>query len=223
MLNDSFELLVTLKNAGFPRVLRDPLWWPRSGSYEVVVGTILTQQTKWEKVEKSLENLKANGINSLEKIAKLDIKILSTLIKPSGFYNTKAKYLLGISKNIIKDFGNFDDFCMLVDRDWLLAQKGIGRESADSILCYGCLKDFFVVDNYTMRLLSAFGFSFESYEELQEWMSDGILSNKEKIDKLYQREMSVNEIFARFHGKIVDYCKENSKGKTVFTECLGTV
>ena len=220
MLNDSFELLVMLKNAGFLRELRDPLWWPRSGRYEVLVGAILTQQTKWEKVEKSLEKLKENGIDSIEKISKLDIKILSTLIKPSGFYNTKAKYLLGISKNIIKDFGTFDEFCMMVDRDWLLAQKGIGRESADSILCYGCLKDYFVVDNYTMRLLSAFGFSFESYEELQEWMSDGILSNKDKIDRLYQRKMGINEVYARFHGKIVEYCKENSKGKTVSIEYL---
>ena len=220
MLSDSFELLVMLKNAGFLRELRDPLWWPRSGSYEVVVGTILTQQTKWEKVEKSLENLKENGINSLDKISKLDTKTLSTLIKPSGFYNTKAKYLLSISKNIIKEFGSFDEFCIMVDRDWLLAQKGIGRESADSILCFGCLRDFFVVDNYTMRLLSAFGYEFESYEELQEWMSDGILSNKDRIDELYTREMSINEIFARFHGKIVEYCKENSKGKTVFTESL---
>jgi len=220
MLNDSFELLIMLKNTGFIKSSRDPLWWPKSGSYEVVVGTILTQQTKWEKVEKSLCNLSENGINSLEEIAKLDLKTLSTLIKPSGFYNTKAKYLLGLSKSIIKDFGNFDEFCMMVDRDWLLSQKGIGRESADSILCYGCLKDFFVVDNYTMRLLSAFGFDFESYEELQEWMSDGILSNKKKIDELYQKEICVNEVFARFHGKIVEYCKENSKGKTVSIQCL---
>lgn len=220
MLNDSFELLATLKNAGFLRVLRDPLWWPKSGSYEVVIGAILTQQTKWEKVEKSLKNLKDNGINSLEEISSLDIRALSTLIKPSGFYNTKAKYLLGVSKNIIKDFGSFDEFCMAADRDWLLAQRGIGKESADSILCYGCLKDFFVVDNYTMRLLSALGFTFESYDEVQEWMSGGILSNRDKIDKLYQKKMSVNEIFARFHGKIVEYCKENSKGRTVFTERL---
>ncbi len=220
MLNDSFELLVMLKNAGFIKSSRDPLWWPKSGSYEVVVGVILTQQTKWEKVEKSLDNLKENGINSLEEIAKLDLKTLSLLIKPSGFYNTKAKYLLGISKNIIKDFGSFEEFCMMVDRDWLLAQKGIGRESADSILCYGCLKDYFAVDNYTMRLLSAFGYDFESYEELQEWMSDGILSNQDKIDELYQKEMSVNTVFSRFHGKIVEYCKENSKGKTVIIQNL---
>jgi len=215
MLNNSFDLLVILKNAGYLKELRDPRWWPHSGTHEVVVGAILTQQTKWEKVEKSLENLRKNSINSLEDISKLDNKTLSTLIKPSGFYNTKAKYLLGISKNIIKDFGCFDEFCLSVNRDWLLAQKGIGEESADSILCYGCLQDYFVVDNYTQRLLNAFGYEFDSYENISDWMSSGILANKNKIDKLYDKEMSLNEIYARFHGKIVEYCKENSKGKTV--------
>ncbi len=220
MLNDSFELLVMLKNAGYLKELRDPLWWPHSGSYEVVVGTILTQQTKWSKVEKSFENLKQNGIDSLEKIAKLDNKALSSLIKPSGFYNTKAKYLLGLSKNIIEDFGSFEEFCLSVDRQWLLSQKGVGQESADSILCFGCLKDFFVVDNYTQRLLNSFGYEFDSYESLREWMSSGVLKNRAKIEELYQKEMSLNEIYARFHGKIVEYCKHNSKGKSVSIEVL---
>jgi len=220
VLNNSFDLLVMLKNAGFLRELRDPLWWPKSGSYEVVVGAILTQQTKWQKVERSLENLRKEGVNSLEDIVKLDVKTLSQLIKPSGFYNTKAKYLLGLAKNIVDDFGSFEEFCLGVKREWLLSQRGVGQESADSILCFGCLKDFFVVDSYTNRLLNAFGYEFESYEELREWMSDGVLANRENIDKLYGKEMGLNEIYARFHGKIVEYCKENSRGKIVSKEAL---
>jgi len=219
-MTDSFELLKLLKKAGYLKTIRDPKWWPNSGTYEVVVGAILTQQTKWEKVEKSLENLKVNGVNSLGDIARLDGKTLSTLIKPSGFYNTKAKYLLGISKNIIKDYGSFEEFCSQVDRDWLLTQKGIGPESADSILCFGCLKDFFVVDNYTARLLNAFGYEFENYAELRDWMVAGVLANKEKIDELYDKEIGLNEIYARFHGKIVEYCKQNSKAKKVLIDTL---
>jgi len=202
-----------LKDAGFLKELRDPRWWPNSGTYEVVVGTILTQQTKWEKVEKSLDTLKKSNINSLEEISKLDIKTLATLIKKSGFYNTKAKYLLTISKNIIKDFGSFGEFSIGVDRDWLLAQKGIGFESADSILCYGCMRDYFVVDNYTAKLLETYGYEFENYEELREWMSRGVLENKKKIEQLYGRDISLNEIYARFHGKIVEYGKLQPKKK----------
>lgn len=53
-MNDSLELLRALKNAGYPKSARDPFWWPRSGTFWVVVGAILTQQAKWEKVEKVL-------------------------------------------------------------------------------------------------------------------------------------------------------------------------
>ncbi len=220
MIANSFELLKMLKNAGYLKELRDPLWWPNSGTYEVVVGTILTQQTKWEKVEKSLKNLKEAGVDSLEDISRLDNKTLSLLIKPSGFYNTKAKYLLGVCKNITEYFGNFEEFCDRVDREWLLMQKGIGQESADSILCFGCKRDIFVVDSYTSRLLKAFGYEFESYDELSEWMSSGILSNLDKVTDLYKKELSINEIYARFHGKIVEYCKQNSRGKQIEISAL---
>ncbi len=214
-MNNSYELLEALKKSGHIKGTREKLWWPNSGSFEVIVGAILTQQTKWEKVEKSLDNLKEKNVLNLESLAHIDLKELSLLIKPSGFYNTKAKYLLNISKNIFSEYETFENFSERVNRDWLLSQKGIGLESADSILCYGCLQDYFVVDNYTARLLDAFGFSFESYEDLREWMSHGIVSNLEKVYELYEKEISLNEVYARFHGKIVEYCKENSKGKVV--------
>lgn len=220
-MNNSFELLVALKNQGYFKSTRDALWWPRSGTFWVVVGAILTQQTKWEKVEKSMENLEHLGINSLEKLATLDIERLSTAIQPSGFYNTKAKNISLLSHAILNEFGSFEVFCENVDREWLLAQKGIGEESADSILCYACKQEAMVVDAYTARLLAGFGYSFESYEALQEWMLEGLLGNVSRINQLYGKEIILSELYARFHGKIVEFCKENSRGKNVNVESLG--
>lgn len=218
---NSFDLLVSLKKEGYLKTMRDPLWWPRSGTFWVAVGAILTQQTKWEKVEKSMENLEHLGINSLEQLATLDIERLSTAIQPSGFYNTKAKNISLLSHAILNEFGSFEAFCENVDREWLLSQKGIGEESADSILCYACKQKVMVVDAYTARLLAGFGYSFESYEALQEWMVDGIVSNQIKINQLYGKEIMLSELYARFHGKIVEFCKENSRGKNVNVESLG--
>ena len=218
---NSFDLLFALKNKGYLTKLRDPLWWPRSGSYEVIVGAILTQQTKWEKVEKSLECLRQNGIDSLEKIASLELESLSSFIKPSGFYNTKAKYLKELSGAILRDFGSFEIFCLEVERTWLLSQKGVGEESADSILCYACHQEAMVVDAYTARLLLGFGYEFDSYEALQTWTVTGIAENRKKLNLLYEKEIGLNEIYARFHGKIVEFCKENSSGKAVHVKDLG--
>lgn len=218
---NSFDLLVALKNQGYLKTTRDPLWWPRSGTFWVVVGSILTQQTKWEKVEKSMENLEHLGIDSLEKLSHLDIEHLSTAIQPSGFYNTKAKNISFLSHAILKEFGSFELFCENVDREWLLVQKGIGEESADSILCYACKQEAMVVDAYTARLLAGFGYSFESYGALQEWMLEGLLVNVSKINQLYGKEIMLSELYARFHGKIVEFCKKNSRGKIVQVESLG--
>lgn len=220
-MNSSYELLEALKRQGYLKTTRDPLWWPRSGTFWVIVGAILTQQAKWEKVEKSIANLENAGVQSLEDLSKLDTETLATLIKPSGFYNTKAKNLHALIKVLLKEFGSFEAFCEEASRSWLLGQKGVGEESADAILCYACKKEAFVVDAYTARLLEAFGYSFDSYEALQEWMVDGIISHRKEIEALYESEISLSEVYARFHGKIVEFCKENSSGKKVMGESLG--
>ena len=212
---DSFQLFKALKENGYIKEEREELWWPKSGTFEVIVGTILTQQTKWEKVEKSLTNLRDKNLLNLEFIAKLDVKELSILIKPSGFYNTKAKNLKKLCQNIFEEFETFENFSLHVSPDWLLSQKGIGEESRDSILCYACGREVMVVDSYTNRLLQKFGYEFESYTEVQEWLVSGIENNVDKINKLYGKEMALNNIYARFHGKIVEFCKENRKGKDI--------
>jgi len=215
-LNSSFELLEALKNANLLQDSTDINWWSNSGSFEVIVGAILTQQTKWEKVEKSLKNLKENNILNLEKLATIDTKILAILIKPSGFYNTKAKRLSTLCRKIIEEFGDFENFQISVTREWLLAQKGVGQESADAILCYACKREALVVDNYTNKILKEFGYEFDSYEEIQQWMMQGILENMDRVDKLYEGKLNLSTIYSRFHGKIVEFGKSKKDIKDLF-------
>ncbi len=219
-MQSSYDLLRALKNMGYLKTARDPLWWPKSSTFEVIIGAILTQQTKWEKVEASLANLKKDGLMSLEALSKAEVTQIATLIKPSGFYNTKAKRLQQLCQNILKDFHTFERFQKAVTREWLLAQKGIGMESADSILCYGCGREVFVVDNYTARLLEACGYSFESYMQIQEWMQEGIEANFDKITQMYGNALTLHTLYARFHGMIVEFAKEHIRGKNVNTEIL---
>ena len=209
-MKSSYQLYKALKAMGYLKEERDEFWWPNSGSFEVVLGAILTQQTKWQKVEKSLFNLQ--GKLELETLANIDLKELQTLIKPSGFYNTKAKYIKGLCQNILEDFSDFETFKSEVDREWLLKQRGIGKESADSILCYACYRSVFVVDSYTDRILRAFGYEFESYDEIQEWMQRGIAENIQAED--------LHRVYARFHGKIVEFAKDYVRGKRVDIEEL---
>jgi len=173
-------------------------WWPNVGSFEVVIGAILTQNTTWHNVEKSLHNLA--GYTTLETFSQLSEAQLKTMIRPSGFYNQKAPRLLQLTRNIIHDFGTFSDFQKGVTRKWLLAQKGIGEESADAILCYGCLRAEMVVDSYTKRLLGEYGVVFKTYGEYKEYL-ESPLREAFKQEQLF-------EVFSHFHGMIVEYYKQ---------------
>jgi len=189
-----------------------PLWWPRYGTFEVVVGAVLTQNSQWSRVEQSLANLHEAGMLSAEAIADAETEHLMALIQPSGLFKNKAKVIRALCTAMLEDFGGFDAFRSEVTREWLLSQKGIGPETADSILCYACGRGAMVVDAYTARLLNAFGYEFETYGELQAWCTEG-LEGHFSSDEL-------PEIYARFHGMIVEYVKRYKRGRNVSIEAL---
>jgi len=207
MILDAYELLVKLKNRNLLEYTQDEFWWPKSGTYEVILGAILTQQSKWENVEKSLANLQKANLTSLQDIAICDINLLKKYIKPSGFYNQKSHRLKLIASNILQTFGSLEEFQNQVTRKWLLSQKGIGFESADAILCYFAYHDVMVVDNYTKKMLQSFGYNFDTYHQIQEWLEDSITQNFSKIQNLYGYDISLHKIYARLHGKIVEFSK----------------
>ena len=207
-IENSFDLLKFLKEQNLLEGATE-YWWPNESDFEILLGAILTQNTKWENVEKSLANLKSLNLLSLEALLEVDLDILVVAITPSGFKNQKAQRLKLLAKNIIEVYGTFENFCQTTSREWLLEQKGIGQETADAILCYSCHQEFMVVDKYTQRLVSHFGYEFESYEDLQAWCEYGINENLDKIYELYGYEISLNKLYCRFHGKIVEYMKRN--------------
>ena len=200
--SNSYELLIELRDKNLLK--NSPKhWWPNYGTFEVVVSAILTQNTKWENVKSALSNLNENL--EIEKIASFEALSLAEIIKPAGFYNQKAKRLIALSRNILKDFGDFETFKEEVSREWLLAQKGVGFETADSILCYAFGREIMVMDSYTKKLLKKTGYEFESYDELREWCERGVEENWDKLSEIYENDL--NLCFARFHGKIVEFMK----------------
>lgn len=139
---------------------------------EVLIGAILTQRTNWQNVELALANLKKAKANSLRGINRLGVKKLAPLIRSSGFYLAKAEYLFKLAGFIIKNYGNLGkmkkpDFRQT--REELLGQRGVGPETADSILLYALDKPVFVIDEYTRRLVKKLRLSPNlSYNCLQE-------------------------------------------------------
>ena len=150
--------------------------------FELLISVILTQNTSWNNVLKALDNVRVAKIQSLETLNALETQQIATLIKPSGFYNQKAKRLKGFVGALLSEFGDMSEFKARVSRQWLLNVKGLGFESADSILNYLCQREILVVDSYTNRLAIALGYEFESYDELREFFQSGIESEQEAIN-----------------------------------------
>lgn len=215
--SNSFELFSFLYSLD---LLRDSpsWWWHNCGEFEVIIGTILTQNTRWENVQKSLQNLYTHSIllphqdqSNLLSIATSDLPLLASLIAPSGFANQKSQRLKKLAQNILDCFGDYQTFLQEVSQDWLIAQKGIGEESRDAILNYACKREVMVVDQYTYKLLYACGYEMQDYSQIQDWLTDGIVQNLDKIAKLYSFEIPLAQVYARFHGKIVEFSKRGLK------------
>ena len=135
----------------------DPLWWPAETPYEVIVGAVLTQNTSWGNVEKAIANF--GDDLSPETVAEAEIEQLIEIIRPSGFFNQKAVYLKAVTSWFSKynyDVSTVQRESLEKVRAELLSTRGVGPETADSILLYAFEFPTFVVDAYTMRLCSRF-------------------------------------------------------------------
>jgi len=148
-------------------------WWPGDSPLEIIVGAILTQNTAWQNVEKAIVNMKTALLFSTEALFAISESDLAELIRPSGYYNVKARRLKAFFAFLQDLFlGKLD--VMLNEetrslREKLLRVKGIGEETADSILLYAVGKPVFVVDAYTRRILMRHGVIQEkiTYGEIQ--------------------------------------------------------
>lgn len=136
-------------------------WWPAETPFEVITGAILVQNTAWTNAAKALHSLRTAGVLSLEAIERIPLAELETLIRPSGYFRQKAAKLKSLVEWIRHRYHASLDLMLqqpaIVLRQELLALKGIGRETADSILLYAAQKEIFVVDAYTRRILERHG------------------------------------------------------------------
>ncbi|AAP78384.1 3-methyladenine DNA glycosylase [Helicobacter hepaticus ATCC 51449] len=221
MIESSFSLLKALKSYGLLEG-KPSWWWEGAGSFEVVLGAILVQNTQWSKVEIMLDSMKKAGIlngdsqKDLAQMAHIESYVLQSHI--IGLQRQKSAYIINISQAILADFGSFESFKENVDFEWLITQKGIGRESAYAILNYVCEREVMVVDRYTYKLLCALGREIEDYEELRAFCENGVRENLALVYEIYPQDMNLAQIFARFHGKIVEWSKTKQDIKHILIQ-----
>jgi endonuclease-3 related protein len=162
-------------------------WWPAESPYEVMVGAILTQNTNWRNVEKAIANLKSADLLYPHMLLETENRKLETLIRPSGFYRQKTERLKLATKKWLELAGKAHYSRMkteLLRKHWL-SVKGIGKETADSILLYAFNRPIFVIDEYTRRFCDYYNlFKAKEYDEYRIFF-ERILPKRVKLYKEY--------------------------------------
>ncbi|HIC92698.1 MAG TPA: endonuclease III domain-containing protein [Anaerolineae bacterium] len=178
-------------------------WWPAETPFEVIVGAILTQQTAWANVEKAIQNLKRQGLLDVHALATSSLGRIEECVRCTGFYRQKAARLANVSRYLAEKWGGDLDrfFAQPLEeaRKELLALKGVGFETADSVLLYAGGKPIFPVDAYTVRMCRCLGIEAKGYEELRAYFEERL-----------PRDV---ELYQEFHALIVElgknYCRKN--------------
>ncbi len=204
------ELLTKFYELAFER-FGPQQWWPGETQFEIITGAILTQNTSWANVEKAIANLKSGDLLAPEKLHRFDLSQLAELIRPAGYYNIKAKRLKNFVNWLFDNYNGKLTNLESIDTDQLrtelLTIKGIGPETADSILLYAFDRPVFVVDAYTARIAFRHGLIEQDadYEQLRE---------------LFQSNLSQDtQLFNEYHALLVRVGKEFCKPKANCSAC----
>ena len=186
-------------------------WWPAETELEMMVGAVLTQNTSWNNVEKAILNLKEKSLLSIQNLSQIPSSLLAEYIRPSGYYNLKAKRLKNLINCIVDKYNGDITTLFSLDtetiREELLMVKGIGLETADSIVLYGAERPLFVVDTYTHRIVTRHGLIEEEagYNDLQSFFMDNLSHDV--------------DLFKEFHALIVKTGKDFCRKKPSCSEC----
>jgi len=184
-------------------------WWPAETPYEVMVGAVLTQNTAWGNVEKAI----ANFGDSLtpDAVLHMSMTALTGIIRPAGFFNQKAAYLKAVTAWFAGygfDVSAVRRVPMDKVRAELLSVRGVGRETADSILLYAFGFPTFVVDAYTVRLCGRYPLPLDAgkgYDAVKAYFEASLPQSE--------------EVYNNFHALIVINAKEHCRKKPLCGGC----
>jgi endonuclease-3 related protein len=188
-------------------------WWPAETALEVAVGAVLTQNAAWSNVARAIANLKEAGLldgpEALSRLLSEPTDRLEFLIRPSGYFRLKAARLRNLLEFVQGQGGSLEAMASEGSqalRERLMRVRGVGPETADSILLYALGKPVFVVDAYTRRALLRHGFVSEEagYDEVQALFMDNLPAE--------------TGLFGEYHALFVRLAKEHCRPRP---RCLG--
>jgi endonuclease-3 len=154
-------------------------------AFKILIGTILSARTRDINTKKVISKLFNRFIN-VNELAEADLEEVKTIIRSTGFYNTKARRVIEVSKLIRDKFNGY----VPNDVEILTSLPGVGRKTANCVLVYGFNKPAIPVDTHVHRISNRLGLvntkNPERTESELEW----------KIEKRYWTKL--NDTFVMY-------------------------
>jgi len=178
-------------------------WWPGHSAWEVMIGAVLVQNTTWKNVERAINNLREADLLEPRRLLGLPSAELAELIRPAGYYRLKTKRLRNLMQFVVRQYdGSLEALRTTPWRDLreaLLGIKGIGPETADSILLYALEQPVLVVDTYTHRIFARHGWiDYDAdYHRLQEHLMSELPEDVKLFNELHALLVHVGHHFCR--------------------------
>ncbi|HRD25130.1 MAG TPA: endonuclease III domain-containing protein [Methanoculleus sp.] len=198
-------------------------WWPAETPFETMIGAILTQNVSWTNAAQAVRNLDEAGLLDPHALAAAKTSEIARLIVPSRYYNQKAERIREFSRVYVAEFAADPGAMAAVDTDLLrrrlLAIRGLGKETVDTILLYACEKPVFVVDAYTRRVFSRYGLLPEdaSYDRTQRLFAENLEPDVELFNDYHAQIVHLGKTICR-KSPLCDRCPIREVRETLCCE-----
>jgi endonuclease III len=154
-------------------------------AFKVLISTVLSHRTKDEVTSKASERLFA-VYPDVASLARGNVKKISTLIYPVGFYRTKSRRVKEIARELQRKYNGIVPESM----EELLTLPAVGRKTANCVLVYAFQTPAIPVDTHVHRISNRLGMvDTKTPEETENALTAS-------VDKRYWLE--INDLFVRF-------------------------
>ncbi|MBR0423408.1 MAG: endonuclease III [Clostridia bacterium] len=181
-------------------------------AFELLVSTRLAAQCTDKRVNLTTPKL-FSKYPDVYAMAKANLADVERIVKPCGFFKTKARDIVNLSKKIVKDFGGNIPGSM----EELTSLPGIGRKTANVILAEIFHRPAVVVDTHFMRITRRLGFHDLKDAAKIEFLMKEIVPENESANFSHRLVAHGREICKAINPKcnlceIKDFCKKYKEG-----------
>lgn len=159
--------------------------------WQTLIATILSARSRDETTEVVARKL-FKKYPDCKSLAIANVRTIERLVKKSGFYKTKARRIIRVSRMLMDEYGGVVPNNM----EGLLSLPGVGRKTASCVLVYAFAKSAIPVDTHVHRISNRLGWVTTKNPEKTELALRAIIPEKDWV--------LLNDLLV-FHGKNV--CK----------------